>query len=100
MDQRFTLLIRDEGDGMLWAEVEGLPGCFASGADLDELFEAAAEAIRMYLANDDLTVVMEGAPARPKRGAKGSGKVVPMPGLAGGASLNYAVEKAEILLEA
>src|SRR5688572_19393842 len=49
--REFTLRIHDEQDGMLWAEVEDLPGCFASGADMDELFEAAAEAIGMYLAD-------------------------------------------------
>lgn len=48
-ERRYTLLIHDE-DGMLWAEVEELPGCFASGADMDELLEAAAEAIGMVVA--------------------------------------------------
>ena len=34
-------------DGSYWAEVIDLPGCFASGATLDELKEAVVEAIRM-----------------------------------------------------
>jgi predicted RNase H-like HicB family nuclease len=33
----------------LWAEVEELPGCFASGRDMEELQEALAEAISLYL---------------------------------------------------
>lgn len=38
-----------EEDGSYWAEVQELPGCFASGADLDELKEALIEAISMCL---------------------------------------------------
>lgn len=52
----FTLNIHDEGDGMLWAEVQELPGCFASGTDLDELKEAAVEAIHMWL-GDPISLV-------------------------------------------
>lgn len=37
-------------DGMYWAEVEELPGCFASGASTHELLEALQEAVSMYLA--------------------------------------------------
>ncbi len=47
--RRYTLLVHDEGDGMLWAEVAELPGCIASGIDRAELHEAATEAIGMYL---------------------------------------------------
>jgi predicted RNase H-like HicB family nuclease len=38
-----------EEDGAYWAEVAELPGCFASGDNLDELREALFEAIRVYL---------------------------------------------------
>jgi predicted RNase H-like HicB family nuclease len=41
-------LIHEE-DGSYWAEVKELPGCFASGATLDELKEALVEAISMCL---------------------------------------------------
>lgn len=44
---RYLLHVHDEGDGMLWATVEGLPGCFASGASADDLSEAAAEAVTL-----------------------------------------------------
>lgn len=69
MQTPYTLLIHDE-DGMLWAEIQELPGCFASGADMDELLDAAAEAIQMYLAD---------APA---------------------AKVDYAVPQAQILMKA
>jgi predicted RNase H-like HicB family nuclease len=39
-------------DGAYWAEVSELPGCFASGATLDELTAALREAIQMYLGDD------------------------------------------------
>jgi len=38
-----------EGDGSYWAEVKELPGCFASGATLDELKDALIEAIGTVL---------------------------------------------------
>lgn len=44
----FHALIHEE-DGSYWAEVKELPGCFASGATLDELKEALVEAIGMCL---------------------------------------------------
>lgn len=44
----YTLVVHEE-DGSLWAEVQELPGCFISGDNLDELKEAAQEAIETYL---------------------------------------------------
>jgi predicted RNase H-like HicB family nuclease len=43
---------REDESDMLWAEVLDLPGCFASGANLDELREALEEAISLYLHDD------------------------------------------------
>lgn len=37
-------------DGSYWADVPELPGCFASGDTLDELFSSALEGIQLYLA--------------------------------------------------
>jgi predicted RNase H-like HicB family nuclease len=37
----------DGGD--LWADIDELPGCFASGADMEELREALDEAVSLYL---------------------------------------------------
>lgn len=36
-------------DDSFWAEVLDLPGCFATGKDLEELREALEEAISLYL---------------------------------------------------
>lgn len=47
------LLVIHQEDGMFWTEVPDLPGCFASGESLDELKEALAEAIGMYLTEPD-----------------------------------------------
>lgn len=51
--------IHEDDDGSYWAEVKELPGCFASGATLDELKEALLEAIRMCLEDG-------GTPAKPR----------------------------------
>jgi predicted RNase H-like HicB family nuclease len=48
----FQALIHEE-DGKYWAEVRELPGCFASGKDLDELSEALIEAINMCITPAD-----------------------------------------------
>lgn len=37
-------------DGSYWAEIRELPGCFASGASVDELVEALEEAVGLYMA--------------------------------------------------
>jgi predicted RNase H-like HicB family nuclease len=39
-------------DGTYWADVPELPGCFASGDTLDELFNSAREGIQLYLADE------------------------------------------------
>jgi hypothetical protein len=44
-----TVEIHQE-DGILWGQVVELPGCFATGEDLDELAEALGEAISLYQA--------------------------------------------------
>ena len=51
----YTVRIRYEpGDEYsLWAEVEELPGCFASGRSMDELYEALSEAVSHYLSEPD-----------------------------------------------
>jgi predicted RNase H-like HicB family nuclease len=48
----FRAIIHEEDDSY-WAEVEDLPGCFASGQDLDELKDALIEAIGMCLTEED-----------------------------------------------
>ena len=49
MAEREYRVLVHEDDGAYWAEVEGLPGCFASGDDLEELRESVVEAITLYL---------------------------------------------------
>jgi predicted RNase H-like HicB family nuclease len=39
-------------DGSYWADVSELPGCFASGDNLDELFASLREGIQLYLESD------------------------------------------------
>lgn len=64
-EQEFRVFVREEGD-TYWAEVEGLPGCFASGHSLDELREAVVEAITLCLADDEVATTPQ-RPARPGR---------------------------------
>ncbi|HEX4731431.1 MAG TPA: type II toxin-antitoxin system HicB family antitoxin [Solirubrobacterales bacterium] len=39
-------------DGSYWADVAELPGCFASGDTLDELFESLKEGVAMCLVDE------------------------------------------------
>jgi predicted RNase H-like HicB family nuclease len=39
-------------DGAYWADVPALPGCFAAGESLDELFDSLQEGIELYLKDD------------------------------------------------
>ncbi len=50
----FHAVVHQE-DGRYWAEVQELPGCFASGADLNELKDALVEAITLYLDQEGAT---------------------------------------------
>lgn len=47
-DREYRVLVHEE-DGSYWAEIEELPGCFASGDDLEQLRESVVEAITLYL---------------------------------------------------
>jgi predicted RNase H-like HicB family nuclease len=51
-EREFRVFVHEEDDAY-WAEVENLPGCFASGRDLDELRDAVVEAITIYLSGDE-----------------------------------------------
>jgi predicted RNase H-like HicB family nuclease len=52
-----------EEDGSYWAEVQELPGCFASGKDLNELEEALIEAIGMCLTKSEHAQMLADAEA-------------------------------------
>jgi predicted RNase H-like HicB family nuclease len=45
----WTARIQIEEDSY-WADVSELPGCFATGDTLDELFESLREGVALYLA--------------------------------------------------
>jgi predicted RNase H-like HicB family nuclease len=45
-----TIRVSHDNDGF-WAEVVELPGCFASGTDVNELREALQDAIGVYLSD-------------------------------------------------
>lgn len=57
----YTVRIHNERDQeySLWAEVDELPGCFASGRDMDELREALSEAVSQYLSEPGHTVQVD-----------------------------------------
>jgi predicted RNase H-like HicB family nuclease len=40
-------------DDSYWADVPKLPGCFAAGSTLDELFESLQEGIALCLSDED-----------------------------------------------
>jgi predicted RNase H-like HicB family nuclease len=55
----YTVRIHSEPGQDLWAEVEELPGLFASGRDMGELREALSEAISLYLSEPGQPVRVE-----------------------------------------
>jgi predicted RNase H-like HicB family nuclease len=60
----YTVRIHHEPGHELWAEVAEMPGCFASGATMDELWQALAEAVSLYLSEPghEVHVKLEDAP--------------------------------------
>ena len=54
----YTVRVHHDSDG-LWAEVVELPGCFAAGKNLPELWASLEEGIGFYLSDDDKRVVAE-----------------------------------------
>lgn len=49
---QYRIVVHRESDHY-WAEVLELPGCFATGFTWEELWEALAEGIGMYLSTDE-----------------------------------------------
>ena len=47
--ERYTVRVHQEPGHELWAEVLELPGCFATGTDMEDLRQALTEAISLYL---------------------------------------------------
>ena len=59
VERAFRILVHTDDDGSLWGETPDLPGVFASGQTLDELFEAMSEAIAMVLIDDPSEINVE-----------------------------------------
>jgi predicted RNase H-like HicB family nuclease len=47
--RKYTVLVHEAEEGGYWAEVQELPGCFASADTLEELEDDAMEAIKTYI---------------------------------------------------
>jgi len=59
----YTVRVHHEPGQDLWAEVLELPGCFAAGADMDELRESLTEAMSLYLSEGaDVHIELEDKP--------------------------------------
>lgn len=56
--ETYTIQVHEEDDSY-WAEVEELPGCFASGDSMEELWVNLAEAIGLYRSSDTVRVEVE-----------------------------------------
>lgn len=54
----YQVKLQMDEDGSFWAEVEQLPGCFASGLTIDEVQENLIEAIGLYLSTPTSRVEM------------------------------------------
>ncbi len=46
---KYNVIIEQDEDGIYFAEVPDLPGCFTQGETLDELEKNVKEAIELYL---------------------------------------------------
>lgn len=60
----YTVRVHDEPDGSWWAEIDELPGCFASGHEPGEIREHLEDAISTYLSESGraVTVSVEDQP--------------------------------------
>ena len=60
----YTVRVHQEPGHPLWADVTELPGCFATGTDLDDLWRALAEAVSLYLSEpgNEVEVRIEDTP--------------------------------------
>lgn len=64
MPVTFRAVVHSE-DGILWAEVEEMPGCFATGDSIEELEESLTEAMGAYLSSHGVTVAFHGLRLEP-----------------------------------
>jgi predicted RNase H-like HicB family nuclease len=74
--KEYIVRVHDAEDGTLWAEVLDLPGCFASGDNLDELRDAVQEAIAMYVASEPDSGGAADVPDESRQAAPGGGRTM------------------------
>lgn len=48
--EKYAVVVHEEPEGGLWAEIPALPGCYSQGDTLSELMENVREAINGVLA--------------------------------------------------
>ncbi len=46
------VIVHEEGDGRLWAEVPSLPGCYTQGDTMEELHQNLRDVIKLFLTLD------------------------------------------------
>ncbi|MBA2363723.1 MAG: type II toxin-antitoxin system HicB family antitoxin [Chloroflexia bacterium] len=46
------VIVHEEGDGRLWAEVPSLPGCYTQGDTMEELHQNLRDVIQLFLTLD------------------------------------------------
>jgi predicted RNase H-like HicB family nuclease len=59
LPEHLTVRVHHEDGQDLWADIDELPGCFASGRDMNELREALDEAVSLYLSEPGRPVHVE-----------------------------------------
>jgi predicted RNase H-like HicB family nuclease len=69
VEKVYAVRVHHEPGEELWAEVPELPGCFATGSDLEDLRLALGEAISLYLSDPGkekrVEVELEAEPGSP-----------------------------------
>ena len=65
-DMELTVDVHFE-EGSYWAHVQELPGCFAAGDSLEELFTSVGEGVELYLQDDGISLPRGLAPISSQR---------------------------------
>jgi predicted RNase H-like HicB family nuclease len=74
----YTVTVHQE-NGSYWAEVDELPGCFAAGDSLEELWESLREAVELYVSTPESKVSVSLGPTEPLARAETMGVEFVMP---------------------
>lgn len=49
---KIKVIVHEDGDGRLWAEVPSLPGCYTQGDNIEELHQNLRDVIQLFLTLD------------------------------------------------